>query len=130
MEYIRQGGKLAGTTPTFGDFDNDGYTDIYLPEWIYHYATGHRRSASRLLRNLGHEKPGHFEDVTDRAGVSMENYWRTFRNRMGSGVHTFGASFTDFDNDGWLDLFVVGDFWQSKMFWNNGNGTFTECTKV
>ena len=60
----------------------------------------------------------------------MESYWRRFRNRMGSGVHTFGSALTDFDGDGWLDLYVNGDFWQSKMFWNNGDGTFTECTNV
>lgn len=36
--------------------------------------------------------------------------------------------FQDFDNDGWLDLFVIGDFGQSKMFWNKKDGTFTECT--
>lgn len=36
--------------------------------------------------------------------------------------------FQDFDNDGWLDLFVIGDFGQSKMFWNKKDGMFTECT--
>ena len=35
----------------------------------------------------------------------------------------------DFDNDGWPDLFVVGDFGRSKLFWNNKDGTFTECTR-
>lgn len=31
--------KLAGITPTFGDFNNDGYMDIYVSEWIYHSTT-------------------------------------------------------------------------------------------
>jgi len=39
------------------------------------------------------------------------------------------ATFQDFDNDGWQDLLVTGDFGQSKMFWNNQNSTFTECTR-
>ena len=34
----------------------------------------------------------------------------------------------DYDNDGWPEIFIVGDFAGSKMFWNNKNGTFTECT--
>ena len=29
--------NLAGMTPTFGDFDLDGYVDIYVSEWIYHF---------------------------------------------------------------------------------------------
>ena len=43
MEYIRRDGKLSGMTPTFGDFDNDGYIDVYIAEWIYHHSTGQRR---------------------------------------------------------------------------------------
>lgn len=33
-------------------------------------------------------------DVTDSAGVNMDGYWKTFRNQHGSGIHTFGSSFT------------------------------------
>ena len=44
------------------------------------------------------------------------------------GVFTFGSVFADFDDDGYPDLFVSGDFQTSVMFWNNGNGTFTEDT--
>lgn len=31
--------KIAGMTPNFGDFDLDGYIDIYVSEWIYHTNT-------------------------------------------------------------------------------------------
>lgn len=119
--------KLAGFTPNFGDFDQDGFLDVYVSEWTYHSVSG-EVSASRLFKNMGLSKPGYFVDVTDSAGVNMDGYWKTFRNQHGSGIHTFGSSFTDFDNDGWPELFITGDFGQSKLFWNNKNGTFSECT--
>jgi hypothetical protein len=64
-----------------GDFDNDGFVDIYR--------TG--LDAGVLLRNNG---DGTFSDVTKRSGVE---------NRGGWGV---SAAFVDYDRDGWLDLFV------------------------
>uniref|UniRef100_V9GVG1 Peroxinectin n=1 Tax=Hydra vulgaris TaxID=6087 RepID=V9GVG1_HYDVU len=143
--YINQGGRfteeaqirgvsmqfpnmrnLAGMTPTFGDFDLDGYIDIYVSEWIFHFYG--EVTANRLLRNLGKEKPGFFEDVTDKAGVNMDGFWKYY-NRHSSGTLVFGASFTDFNNDGWPELLITGDFFGSKMFWNNKNGTFTECSE-
>ena len=41
----------------------------------------------------------------------------------------FASSFADFDGDGWQDLAVTGDYGSSLMFWNNGDGTFTEITE-
>ena len=38
-------------------------------------------------------------------------------------------SYQDFDNDGLQELLITGDYGESKMFWNNGNMTFTECTR-
>ena len=35
----------------------------------------------------------------------------------------------DFDNDGHQELLITGDYGESRMFWNNGNMTFSECTK-
>jgi len=64
-----------------GDFDNDGFVDIYR--------TG--LDAGVLLRNNG---DGTFSDVTKRSSVE---------NRGGWGV---SAAFVDYDRDGWLDLFV------------------------
>jgi hypothetical protein len=70
-----------------GDYDNDGWTDLYV--------TGVNRNI--LYRNLGN---GRFENVTNRAGVtgSVEG-----RGKLWS----VGAGWFDFDNDGDLDLFVV-----------------------
>lgn len=65
-----------------GDFDNDGYPDLYV--------SGYRRSL--LYRNTGH---GTFEDVTDRAGVGGDGDWAT------------AAGWFDYDRDGRLDLLVA-----------------------
>lgn len=66
-----------------GDFDNDGYTDLYVTYW----------GRNSLFRNTGE---GTFTDVAGAAGVA------------GSGTDwSTGCSFVDFDRDGRLDLFVA-----------------------
>lgn len=74
-------GEGYGMGVAVGDFDNDGFADIYV--------TGLGRN--HLYRNMG---DGTFTDVTDKAGVA------------GSGWCT-GACFVDYDNDGHLDLVVA-----------------------
>jgi hypothetical protein len=64
-----------------GDFDNDGYTDLYVTAW----------PANQLFRNNG---DGSFSDVTSLAGVA-------------GGGWSSSAAFLDAENDGWLDLAVV-----------------------
>jgi len=76
---VRSGGYGMGVT--VGDFDNDGWPDLYVTNL----------GPNLLLRNRG---DGTFEDVTDGAGVG-DRAW---------GVP---AVFFDFDADGWLDLFVA-----------------------
>jgi enediyne biosynthesis protein E4 len=68
------------------DFDNDGWTDLYV--------TGVDRNV--LYRNRG---DGTFADVTERAGVAGVSGGRK--------LWSVGAAFLDYDNDGSLDLFVV-----------------------
>ncbi len=94
-----------------GDYDRDGWLDIHTNEW-----TMKARSHTRLLRNLGPEAPGHFADVTRLAGVNLDGVW------------AFASTFTDLDDDGWLDLAVAADFGTSRLYWNNGDGTFRDGT--
>jgi enediyne biosynthesis protein E4 len=103
---------MAGGVAVF-DFDNDGYPDLY-------FANGARQPSldkadasywNRLYRNRG---DGTFEDVTEKAGVKAEGY-------------TTGVAAADFDNDGYVDLFVAG-VRRSFLFRNRGDGTFEDVT--
>ena len=87
----------------FGDYDNDGDRDLYL----VHDA----RKRFRLYRNAGY---GSFSNVANDARV----------NYAGQGM---GTTFADFDNDGWLDIYVT-NLDTNAIFFNNGNGTFTNTT--
>lgn len=87
----------------FGDYDNDGDRDLYL----VHDA----RKRFRLYRNAGY---GSFSNVAYDARVDY----------AGQGM---GTTFADFDNDGWLDIYVT-NLDTNAIFFNNGNGTFTNTT--
>ncbi|XP_065179778.1 uncharacterized protein LOC135810229 [Sycon ciliatum] len=110
----QDGRKLSGMTPNVGDYDRDGYPDVYVSEWSLPYLG--KVSASRLMHNKGRTAPGTFEDVTTQSGVTMPS------------TYMFCSSFTDMDNDGWGDIIITADYGDSKIFWNNKNGTFKECT--
>jgi hypothetical protein len=124
-----------GMGAAVGDYDNDGFDDIYVT------CVG----PNRLLKNNG---DGTFRDVTGRAGVGDPRW-------------SAGAAFVDYDNDGRLDLFVsnyvsfdfnnLPEFGRDKtcqfkglavqcgprglpgdgdaLYRNNGDGTFTDVTK-
>jgi hypothetical protein len=76
------GNDRWGFGATVGDFDNDGWPDLYVTNF----------GKNRLYRN-NHD--GTFTDVAEKAGVTLGN-WST------------GATFGDYDGDGNLDLFVPG----------------------
>jgi hypothetical protein len=118
-----------GFSSSFGDYDRDGYLDLYVTEWG-HYASGGSLapSNSRLLRNKGAVSPGYFEDVTVAAGVALESGTANTPGGSWGGVFSFTPKFADFNNDGWPDLAIAGDFTTSRLFWNNGDGTFTDGT--
>ncbi len=117
-----------------GDYDNDGYTDIFV--------AGLRRNT--LFHNNG---DGTFTDVTERSGLSPRD------PRYGT-LWAVAAAFVDYDRDGWLDLFVSNycvwdpekeptcgnpsapDYCHPKeyqglpnsLFHNNRDGTFTDVS--
>ncbi len=123
---------LFGMGIAVGDYDNDGYPDLYV--------TGYDRSI--LYRNNGN---GTFTDVTAHAGVANQNMWGS------------SAAWFDYDNDGRLDLVIANyvdwspdnNLWCGEhkegyrgycrpdayhpqtptLYHNNGDGTFTDVSK-
>jgi hypothetical protein len=106
-----------------GDYDNDGWPDLYL---------SHFQEPNNLFRNMGGKR---FEEVTASAGVAEP-------------VDSFPCWFWDYDNDGDLDLFVSSYSYEAsidkvaadymrlenpgevpRLYRNNGDGTFTDVAK-
>jgi enediyne biosynthesis protein E4 len=93
-----------GSGLAVGDYDNDGREDIYFLN---------QHGPNALYRNRG---DGTFEDVTAKAGVAL-----------GDRI-SVGATFADYDNDGWADLFVTSTRGGNVLFHNRGDGTFEDVT--
>jgi hypothetical protein len=107
--------KDAGVTDQLGglncvqtDYNNDGYLDIFIIRgaWLK-YAI-----RPTLLRN---NKDGTFTDVTEATGLLNP-------------ANSIAASWADFDNDGWLDLYVCCERQPSRLYRNRGDGTFVDVT--
>ncbi|MES1223086.1 MAG: CRTAC1 family protein, partial [Bacteroidota bacterium] len=112
------------TQASFFDYDKDGDLDCFvLNHSVSQYSTGVTENpemrnkkipeyASRLYRNDN----GHFNDVSDQAGI--------ISNVLSFGL---GIALSDFNNDGWPDIYISNDFKESDyLYLNNKNGTFTE----
>jgi len=112
--------SLNGTGAVFGDYDGDGWLDLHTTEArLVELDDRKTPGGARLFRNLGGEgKPGVFEDVTESAGVRMR--------QANGAMLAFLSAFHDYDGDGKLDLHVVSDFNTSRIFLNNGDGTFRD----
>jgi enediyne biosynthesis protein E4 len=97
------------------DYDNDGLMDIYFTNGAGSptLEKAGPEHWNRLYRNLGDWQ---FEDVTEKAGVQGVGYM-------------IGAAAGDFDNDGHVDLFVVGVD-RNILYRNNGDGTFSDITQA
>jgi hypothetical protein len=108
---------INGQSVAFGDYDGDGWLDLHVCEWAQN------ATQTRLLRNRGLAAPGHFEDVTVAAGLDTNQI-----PALPLGVFAFTSRFADLDSDGWLDLAITGDFGTSRLFWNDGDGTFSDGT--
>ncbi|HEX8163594.1 MAG TPA: CRTAC1 family protein [Pyrinomonadaceae bacterium] len=103
------------------DYDNDGRLDLFftngarLEDPMPAAARPDKRDP-RYWNRLYHQKPdGTFEDVTERAGV------------RGSG-YSMGAAAGDFDNDGFVDLYVTA-LGANTLYRNRGDGTFEDVTR-
>lgn len=117
---LTDGRVHVGQSVAVGDYDRDGYADLHVGEWLPRPGI---RPHTRLFRNRGAARPGHFEDVTVSSGVL------TFTERCWNGEvvcssYAWASAFSDLDDDGWPDLVVVSDFGRTRLFWNRGDGTF------
>ena len=108
-------GEVGGLNIVSTDYNNDGHPDVLVLRggWWGNFG----EYPMSLLKNNG---DGTFDDVTERAGLLSLHPTQT-------------AAWADYDNDGWLDLFVghengrpSEDQHPSQLFHNNHNGTFTE----
>lgn len=111
------------THASFFDYDEDGDLDAYLLNNSYQ-AIGSfdlRRNERPLRDSLGGDKllenqEGKFVDVSEKAGI--------YGSIIGFGL---GVNVSDFNNDGWQDIFVANDFFERDyLYLNNTNGTFEE----
>ena len=112
--------ESTGSGCVWFDFNNDGYPDLYvasgkpLEEGMHPYPLKQATatpSHNHLYLNKG---DGTFTDVTDRAGVAAN-------------VFGTAAIAADYDNDGFLDLFVTS-YGRAILYHNTGNGTFTDVS--
>ena len=95
------------------DYNNDGFKDIFVLRGAWKGKFG--KEPNSLLRNNG---DGTFTDVTEQSGLLSFHPTQT-------------ATWADFNNDGWLDVFIgneskADDINPSELYINNKNGTFTE----
>lgn len=114
------------TQAVFLDYDKDGDLDMYLTNYLLSSRnsntiyprdkSGHSPANDKLYRNDGDSlHKGHpvFTDVSIEAGIKEDGYG-------------LGVTVSDFNNDGWPDIYVANDFISNDELWqNNRNGTFT-----
>ena len=118
--------EIMGAGVALFDYDNDGDLDIFLVQGTM-LEPGKKPSEAQFPPPAGW-KPGcrlfrtelipsgqlRFTDVTEQAGVGHVGYG-------------MGVAVGDYDNDGFLDLYVT-NFGHNVLYHNNGNGTFTDVT--
>ena len=106
-------GETGGLNIVVTDYNNDGHPDVLVLRGGWWGQNG--KYPMSLLRNNGN---GTFDDVTEEAGLLSLHPTQT-------------AAWADYDNDGWLDLYVgheanTTENHPSQLFHNNHDGTFTE----
>ncbi len=103
------------------DFDNDGRMDLFftngaaLKDSMAKDAVADKSEPKYWNRLYRQKTDGTFTDATERAGLKGYGY-------------SMGVAAADYDNDGFVDLFVSG-YKVDHLYRNNGDGTFTDVTK-
>ncbi|MGB2625969.1 MAG: CRTAC1 family protein [Candidatus Acidiferrum sp.] len=124
MAFTSGGQVMAAMCISLGDYDNDGWLDLYISDF--------QKSSDHLWHNSG---KGYFDEVSDEAGITIPT----------RDVLSFGGGFLDYDNDGWLDLFIANGHvypeiekvsatthykQHNSLFHNEGNGKFSDTSSA
>jgi enediyne biosynthesis protein E4 len=121
-------GTLWSVAAAFFDYDKDGWLDLFISNYCvwdpetepvcgpstapdYCHPQHYDGLPNQLFRNNG---DGTFTDVSVESGI---------RKHIGKGM---GLGMADFDEDGWIDVYVANDTVPAFLFRNNGDGTFSE----
>jgi hypothetical protein len=105
--------ETMGGGALFLDYNNDGWLDVFLVNGgSFKDSAKATRARHRLYRNLGN---GSYTDVTPSSGIGP----------FGFGM---GGCSADYDNDGWVDLYITG-LPENRLYRNSSGGTFTDVTK-
>ncbi|MDB5014263.1 MAG: RNA-binding protein [Daejeonella sp.] len=129
LEYGLEAGTQS-TMANFFDYDNDGDLDMYLTvnnasddynPSIFGSSNSKSANPSKglLYRNDWNSILNHpeFKDVSKEAGISIDGFGHA-------------ATTVDFNNDGWIDIYVSNDFISANILYiNNHDGTFTNRVK-
>jgi hypothetical protein len=127
-----------GTSAAFGDYDNDGYLDLYVANYVdldldhlpefgkgsfcqyrgFPVSCGPRGLKGGRDRLYHNNKDGTFTDVTERLNIDSDSYYG------------LGVLWLDYDRDGCLDLYVANDSSPSLLYHNDCKGGFTEVGAV
>jgi hypothetical protein len=123
MAFSGQGRTMAAMCIALGDYNNDGWLDLYISDF--------QGNSDHLWKNDGQ---GFFDEVSDNVGITLPT----------RAVLSFGGGFFDYDNDGWLDLFIANGHVYPEieqvlpeirykqintLFHNDGQGKFVDVTR-
>jgi len=104
--------ETMGSGGLFFDYDNDGWIDLFLVDGG---SLADARVDSQAKHRLYHNRSnGTFDDVSARSGIQHRDYG-------------MGACAGDYDNDGWIDLYVT-NFGPNVLYRNRGDGSFIDVT--
>jgi len=97
----------------FCDYDRDGWLDVYITTNLLSAAKGSTGRRGYLFHN---NRDGTFTNVTEPAGIKGE-------------TRSHSATWWDYDDDGWPDLYVANDYGvPDSLYHNNRDGTFTDTS--
>jgi hypothetical protein len=105
--------KDSSVMAAFCDYDRDGWLDVYIATNVLDISAHPNGQRGYLFHN---NRDGTFANVTDHGGIIGEK-------------QSHSATWWDYDNDGWPDLYVAYDYGvPDNLYHNNRDGTFTDAT--